>query len=582
MHQWVLLPSLVEVNYVAGRTQLFDLHTDLTVPMIAVVLAFFASLIAAFIAVPMFSKIGKTVGLVDLPDNKRKLHTNAIPLIGGVAVFTSTLFAVIFVTWLSINYQALFLKWSGPIDSLIFSDFQQLVVSVRPADKWELFGLLIGSTIILAVGVLDDRFAIRGRQKLLGQFIAATVLIFFNYHFDQVTFAGFTINFDVFSIVFVYGWVLAAVNSVNLLDGADGIAGSIGIVMSFALGIMAISLGHALNAIILFGFAGALLGFLKFNFPPAKVYLGDAGSMLIGFVLAAMAIRGMSKQTSAFAFFAPLALLSIPFIDTTAAIIRRRLTGRSIFEVDRGHLHHSLMKRGYSPIASILWVIALSLTTATGGVLSLINQQSIYALVSIAVVLFVMMANRIFGNAELKLVTRKASGLAQALLNKDSTENATNIRQSIVHVQGSRNWDDVWQQLSDFADHSGLLELTLDLNAPWIHESFHATRRRRDVASGGNHEWYAQIPLIAGERLFGRVEIVGSGEEKLTHHQIVEKLLTTTKVIEAGLLAENNSTPGKLDQLEVPLTAENQPIDAVAADTTSQTDLPNNEPVKAE
>ena len=550
--------------------------------MIAVVLAFFASLIAAIIAVPMFSKIGKTVGLVDLPDNKRKLHTNAIPLIGGVAVFTSTLFAVTFVTWLSINYQALFLKWSGPIYSLIFSDFQQLVVSVRPADKWELFGLLIGSTIILAVGVLDDRFAIRGRQKLLGQFIAATVLIFFNYHFDQVTFAGFTINFDVFSIVFVYGWVLAAVNSVNLLDGADGIAGSIGIVMSVALGVMAISLGHALNAIILFGFAGALLGFLKFNFPPAKVYLGDAGSMLIGFVLAAMAIRGMSKQTSAFAFFAPLALLSIPFIDTTAAIIRRRLTGRSIFEVDRGHLHHSLMKRGYSPIASILWVIALSLTTATGGVLSLINQQSIYALVSIAVVLFVMMANRIFGNAELKLVTRKASGLAQALLNKDSTENATNIRQSIVHVQGSRNWDDVWQQLSDFADHSGLLELTLDLNAPWIHESFHATRRRRDVASGGNHEWYAQIPLIAGERLFGRVEIVGSGEEKLTHHQIVEKLLTTTKVIEAGLLAENNSTLGKLDQLEVPLTAENQPIDAVAADTTSQTDLPNNEPVKAE
>ena len=550
--------------------------------MIAVVLAFFASLIAAIIAVPMFSKIGKTVGLVDLPDNKRKLHTNAIPLIGGVAVFTSTLFAVTFVTWLSINYQALFLKWSGPIDSLIFSDFQQLVVSVRPADKWELFGLLIGSTIILAVGVLDDRFAIRGRQKLFGQFIAATVLIFFNYHFDQVTFAGFTINFDVFSIVFVYGWVLAAVNSVNLLDGADGIAGSIGIVMSVALGVMAISLGHALNAIILFGFAGALLGFLKFNFPPAKVYLGDAGSMLIGFVLAAMAIRGMSKQTSAFAFFAPLALLSIPFIDTTAAIIRRRLTGRSIFEVDRGHLHHSLMKRGYSPIASILWVIALSLTTATGGVLSLINQQSIYALVSIAVVLFVMMANRIFGNAELKLVTRKASGLAQALLNKDSTENATNIRQSIVHVQGSRNWDDVWQQLSDFADHSGLLELTLDLNAPWIHESFHATRRRRDVASGGNHEWYAQIPLIAGERLFGRVEIVGSGEEKLTHHQIVEKLLTTTKVIEAGLLAENNSTLGKLDQLEVPLTAENQPIDAVAADTTSQTDLPNNEPVKAE
>ena len=565
--------------------QPFDLYTHLTVPMIAVVLAFFASLITAIVVVPMFSKIGKAVGLVDLPDNKRKLHTNAIPLIGGIAIFASTLIAVTFVTWLSLNFQELFLSWSRPVYSLFFSDLQQLIVSFRPIDKEELLGLLIGSIVILIVGVLDDRFAIRGRQKLLGQFLAATVLIFFDYHFNEVTFAGFTIKFDVFSIVFVYGWVLAAVNSVNLLDGADGIAGTIGIVMSVALGIMAISLGHALNAIILFGFAGALLGFLKFNFPPAKVYLGDAGSMLIGFVLAAMAIRSMSKQTSAFAFFAPLALLSIPFIDTSAAIIRRRLTGRSIFEVDRGHLHHSLMKRGYSPKASVLWVMALSLTTATGGVLSLINRQSIYALVSIAVVIFVMMANRIFGNAELKLVTRKATGLANALMNRNPEGDSTNVRQSIVHVQGNRNWDEVWQQLSDFADDSGLLELTLDLNAPWIHESFHATRRRRDILSGGNHEWYAQIPLIAGQRLFGRVEIVGSGEEKLSHHQIVEKLSITTKVIEAGLLAENNSTPNDLaqseDQKTENLPEENLPINS-AADTSSQTDSPNNEPVKAE
>lgn len=560
--------------------------------MIAVVIAFFASLITAIVVVPMFSKIGKAVGLVDLPDNKRKLHTNAIPLIGGIAIFASTLIAVTFVTWLSLNFQELLLDWSRPVldwsrpvYSLVSSNFQQPTISLRPTDQWELLGLLIGSIIILAVGILDDRFAIRGRQKLLGQFAAATVLILFNYHFDQVTFAGFTINFDVFSIVFVYGWVLAAVNSVNLLDGADGIAGTIGIVMSVALGIMAISLEHLLDGIILFGFAGALLGFLKFNFPPAKVYLGDAGSMLIGFVLAAMAIRGMSKQTSAFAFFAPLALLSIPFIDTSAAIIRRRLTGRSIFEVDRGHLHHSLMKRGYSPTASILWVTALSLTTATGGVLSLINRQSIYALVSIAVVIFVMMANRIFGNAELKLVTRKASGLANALLNKTPEGDSTNVRQSIVHVQGNRNWDEVWQQLSNFADDSGLLELTLDLNAPWIHESFHATRRRRDIASGGNHEWYAQIPLIAGRRLFGRVEIVGSGEEKLSHHQIVEKLSITTKIIEAGLLAEDKSTPNDLAQSKVRkaknLPEENLTINS-AADTSSQTDSPNNEPIKAE
>jgi len=227
--------------------------------MIAVALAFFASLITAIIAVPVLSKIAKIVGLVDLPDNKRKLHVKAIPLIGGVSVFLSTLIAVPAIVWLSLNYQEHFLDWSRPFSTSLFSDFNQLVVSLRPSDKSELLGLLIGSAIILGVGVLDDRFAIRGRQKLFGQFLAATVLIFFDYHFEQVTFAGFTIKFDVFSIIFVYGWVLAAVNSVNLLDGADGIAGTIGIVMSFSLGIMSVSLGQTLNAMILFGFAGALL-----------------------------------------------------------------------------------------------------------------------------------------------------------------------------------------------------------------------------------------------------------------------------------------------------------------------------------
>ena len=519
--------------------------------MIAVVLAFFVSLSIALLAVPVFSKIANIVGLVDLPDNKRKLHTSAIPLIGGVAVFLSTLVAVTSVTWFSLNFQELLLDSSRPVYSLLFNDLKQLVVSVRPTDQWELLGLVIGSIVILAVGVLDDRFAIRGRTKLLGQFAAATVLIFFNYHFDQVTFAGFTIKFDVFSIIFVYGWVLAAVNSVNLLDGADGIAGTIGIVMSVSLGVMSVSLGQALNAMILFGFAGALLGFLKFNFPPAKVYLGDAGSMLIGFVLSAMAIRSMSKQTSAFAFFAPMALLSIPFIDTAAAIIRRRLTGRSIFEVDRGHLHHSLMKHGYSPKASILWVMAFSLTTATGGVLSLINEQSIYALVSIAIVIFVMLGNRIFGNAEFQLVTRKASGLAKTLMKNAIAEGEeNNIQQSTIHVQGNRNWDHIWQQLADFANDSDLLEITLDVNAPWIHESFYATRRRRDIASGGNQEWYLQIPLIAGGRLFGRVEIVGAGEEELTHHQIIEKLSATTKIIEAELHTDNKPAQATHDNSE--------------------------------
>ena len=130
------------------------------------------------------------------------------------------------------------------------------------------------------------------------RFIAVTALIVFGYHFDQVTIARVSINFDVFSVLFVYGWVIAAINSVNLLDGADGVAATIGIVMRLALGLMAIYVGLMVDAVICLAMAGALVGFLKFNFPPARVYLGDTGSMLIGFVLAALAIRSCLLYTS--------------------------------------------------------------------------------------------------------------------------------------------------------------------------------------------------------------------------------------------------------------------------------------------
>lgn len=538
--------------------------------MIAVAIAFLASFAAALIAVPLVSMAGKKVGLVDLPDNKRKLHKSAIPLVGGIAVFAATLIIAPLTAWLGIKFQPQFLDWSRPLAANGFGEYAQTVLSIRPIDYWELFGLALGASIILAVGVLDDRFGIRGRQKLFGQFLATSVLIVFGYHFEKVTFAGFTVNFDVFSILFVYGWVIAAVNSVNLLDGADGIAGTIGVVMSVALGIMALHLGQVLNAIIAFSFAGSLIGFLKFNFPPAKVYLGDAGSMLIGFVLSALAIRSMSKQTSAFAFFAPLALLAIPFIDTAAAIIRRRLTGRSIFTVDRGHLHHNLMKRGFSARVSLLWVFLLSLTTAAGGVLSLINQHSHYAMASIILVVVVMMANRIFGNAEFQLVTRKANVFAKSLL-KTADDAPKNVQQSFVHVQGNRDWQQLWQRLSDFADEHGLLELTLDLNAPWIHESFHATRRRKDIPRGSNHEWYAQIPLIAGKRLFGRIELVGSGQEALSHHQITRNLLNVTDQIEQELLADEPQPRPKPIAIKrrTSDTLDSQDVDSAAALTSN-------------
>ncbi len=350
--------------------------------LIPILSTFLFALVVSLGLVPLFMRIASKIDLVDKPDTTRKLHSRAIPLVGGIVVFISVVLAAIFAT-------------------TVFD------INTRPRDGWELLGLFLACGSILLIGVVDDRFGLRGRQKLLGQILTATILIFFGYSFQSVEFLGYTFQFGIFSFAIVYVWCLAAINSVNLLDGADGIASTIGCILCVSLGIMSFYTGQNVDGILCIAMAGALVGFLYFNFPPAKAYLGDAGSMLIGLFLAAITIRCAFKQVMAYSFFAPVALLAIPLIDTSAAIIRRRLTGRSIYTEDRGHLHHVLAKKGLSPAGSMLWVAALCTMTATGGTLAFIMKQAEFAIASIVMVIIVMVAGQIFGVAEFKLLTRR-------------------------------------------------------------------------------------------------------------------------------------------------------------------------------
>ena len=514
--------------------------------MTLVVLAFTLSLCIALFLVPILSVVARRVELVDRPDDKRKLHKVAIPMVGGVALFLAATCSTLLIPQLDAIWRPVFEQFDSTVASYtpsrIASRLTRALV-VRESDVFQLVGLLLGATVLLLVGLADDRFGIRGRQKLAGQFLAATVLILFGYQFELITVAGFDIEFGVFSVFVIYAWVIASINSVNLLDGADGIASTIGIVMSAAMTVMMVYQGKILDAVVAASIAGALLGFLKYNFPPAKAYLGDTGSMLIGFLLSALAIRCTFKQSSAYAFFAPIALLAIPFADTLAAIVRRRLTGRSIFAVDRGHLHHSLARRGYGPKASVLWVAMFCSATAAGGTMSLIFKQSEYALVSILLVGCAMLFFRIFGVGELQLVTRRASSAARSMM-RVTPSKRPDLLQSAVHVQGERSWDAIWNEFCLFAEQYALDKITLDVNAPWMHESFHATRRRADARGELNHQWFAAIPIVSNGKLFGKVEVLASPESGVTNHQIISELLQVVGLVEASLVEENPAPAG--------------------------------------
>ncbi len=512
--------------------------------MIISLVAFLFAIIITLVCVPFAKQLAVKCQLVDLPDKKRKLHGTPIPLIGGITIFVSVVLTLGF-TFGVFNDQ-LSLKSPHPHDTPEASaddaqkDSQESAEKSIAAETQEdseksaeslstrqihrrgnlkrMIGLFIACGFILLVGVCDDRFEIRGRQKLLGQIIAATILIVFGFRFEQISFWGTTIELSVFSVIVVYAWLLVGINSVNLLDGADGFATTIGLIMCVALCVISLRMGRIENAVIAAAAAGALIGFLRFNFPPASAYLGDAGSMLIGLFISAMAIHCSSKEAAAY-FFAPIALLAIPMFDTVAAIVRRQLTGRSIYTVDRGHLHHALLRKGFGPRKALLLFFGMCLMTATGATLAIIYEQSEYAIMSIMAVIIFLVVGRVFGLAEFKLVINKTNTLMRSFIFLPQHRNSHQVS---VRLQGERDWDLCWQVLREFAEKSDLVQLTMDLNLPWIHESFHAKFQQTDRHLAPEEQWTAELPLLVNDRIIGRIDLVGGVGESTFYDTIGE------------------------------------------------------------
>jgi len=496
-------------------------------------LSFLTAAVLVLALLPLFAQAARRVGLVDKPDNTRKLHKSAIPLVGGLTVFVSGIIAIVV--------------------ALVFGK-----VELGGDDPRELLGLLAASTVLVIVGVLDDRFNLRGRQKLFGQIIAVTLLILTGYQFTEFVLI-YPIRFGIFSVLVIYAWCLVAINAMNLLDGADGFASTIGIVSSLAMGILAVFQGKYVDATICLALAGGLLGFLRYNFPPAKAYLGDTGSMLIGLVLAAVAIRSSFKQAALYSVAAPVAMLAIPFIDTTAAIIRRRFTGRSIYHEDRGHMHHVMSKRGLGPVTSLVWVALLCATTAIGGVLAIVMRQSEYAIISIALVLFVMVAARIFGRAESELLYRKLSSIAKSFLSI-SNRKEQRVVETAVQIQGQRAWEDSWSRLVDFASEHELNQITLDVNAPWMHEAYHADWKKSGVRTSPSQQWQVELPLIVSNRILGRVNVKADRTNRIPHHDVVLNLMKLTSDIENSILDAEQAVV----QPAPAVIPESEPVEPVA------------------
>jgi len=332
-------------------------------------IGFIVALGLALIMTPLVKKFAFMVGAIDKP-NHRKVHTRIMPRLGGLAIY--------------IAFVGAFFVLSPFIpDGLL-----------RPRDVNMINALLVGGTIIILIGALDDRFELSAKVKLLGQIIAACVVVFgFDVHIDLVNIPfGETMQpiAEWIGIPLTIFWIVGVTNAINLIDGLDGLAAGVSGIAIATIAVMATLMGFQPVILLSTLLLGGIIGFLVFNFHPAKIFMGDSGSLFLGFSLATLSMLGF-KQVTIVSFVTPLLIIGVPLSDTFFAIVRRWVNKKPIFAPDKGHLHHRLQDLGFSHRRTVLiiWGVA-----AVFGVLAIIQsavvQSSAANWVTFAVICMLM------------------------------------------------------------------------------------------------------------------------------------------------------------------------------------------------
>jgi UDP-GlcNAc:undecaprenyl-phosphate GlcNAc-1-phosphate transferase len=315
------------------------------------------------IATPLVIRLATHLEIIDAANEERRVHEVPTPRIGGIAVFFGFAFALFAVLGFALSSPyALY-------PSIVHLGVHQKINAI--ADQFDavhrLVGLLFGGMLILGVGLWDDIMQMRPRNKFLAQIIVALVSMLYGFiipgvtnPFDHNPHTNW-IDFPIWlSVPLTLLWYVGMMNAINFIDGLDGLLS--GFTLISCLFLFTISVLHAspVVALVVIALAGAALGFLPYNFNPAKIFLGDAGSLFIGYVFATVSIIGASKTAIAISIVVPVVVLALPILDTAAVIIRRATSGKRITEADRGHCHHQLIFRfGLNVRQAVLLIYAM-------------------------------------------------------------------------------------------------------------------------------------------------------------------------------------------------------------------------------
>ena len=428
------------------------------------------------------------VGLVDRPDSLRKNHAKATPQMGGPAIF---------------------LAFSLPLLGLMvfpeWSDFSGQLLA--PDVRMKVIGLFLGGFLVLVLGMVDDIYAMRPVFKLLGQVAIASLIYFFDYKISAMSNPlGAPLDFGIFAFPITVLWFVGCMNVINLLDGLDGLASGVVVLVSATLFLVSLSFGKLSGELVMACLCGASFGFLILNFPPAKIFLGDGGSLLLGFLIAATSIIGTSqKAEAAVALLIPVVALGLPIIDTSLSIVRRWYRKVPVYMADNQHIHHSLVSMGFSKKRAVILLYLMSIIMGGAALVLTMARSEVVVLILAALIIMAVVGGRMFSGLQFSGLLSRWRSNTQS--NRHSRRVMVAIYQRIASIEQAADFDAMWNAtMETFSSiEVSRAELTLSGDPGGTRKWRNEQQDKQNHARIGH--WSVTIDLRSEQELVGELSV---------------------------------------------------------------------------
>jgi len=433
-------------------------------------ISFTAALAGSLLLTPVARWLARRLGVVDRPDGLRKLHSRPVPLWGGIAVYLALLLGLVAARWLLPGVQSL-----GELSTAV----------------------MLACGFVCLLGCIDDSWDLNGRFKLLLQIISVLPIVASGYYFDRIVAFGIPLQFGLLGVPLTVLWLVGCINALNLLDGMDGLSSIVGLSAAVIMAIIATTDGHLEVAAVAIVLAGALAGFLAYNLPPASIYLGDSGSMVIGLVAGIISMQGGLKTTATLSLTVPAVVMSVPLLDTALAIVRRRLTGQPFDAADRGHIHHRLLDRGLSTWQALCVIGSLCLATGAAATAASIFRVEALAWVTALGLLVLLVRTKAFGHYELTLVKQLGSQVLAASLARWKGR-AAGLSIRVAAPAAAQPFDVLWSDLVRRASRCGACSVELMISRSPRRQRSHVWNAPA-ITTPASGDWLLSISFTAAD-----------------------------------------------------------------------------------